>query len=1087
MAGAPSEQGEGGSLMPGRGVIAWMAENPVASNLLMVFLLFAGGLTLLQIKQEVFPEFELDVITVHATYVGAAPTEVESGVVAPIEEAVRTIEGLKEVRATAAEGMGIVTIELLRGTNADRALSDVKSAVDRITAFPEAIERPVVSLFGFKMKVVTVAVHGSADPHVLRDYAEKVRLDLMGDDAVTYVELGSARAHEIAIEVPEATLRKLNFSLGEIAEKVRQGSVESPGGSLRTASGEVLLRTDERRLRGSQFESIILREGDKGALLRLSDVATIRDDFEESDDEATFNGEPAVLVGLYRVGDESPLTVSEAAKRYLAEQEGKLPDGVQLSLWNDQSEFLRGRIDLLLRNAFLGLLLVLGVLGLFLELKLAFWVTAGIPISFIGAFVLLPLFGNVSINMISLFGFIITLGMVVDDAVVVGEAIHLERGRGSTPLHAAINGAREVARPVIFSIATTCMAFMPLMFVPGVYGKFFMQMPVVVVLVLLLSLVESLLILPAHLAHSTPIEAPGWRNYLLRSVGIGHLSRAQSRFGRWFEGAVIRYYVPLLARVLRARGLTLAIAASALVLCVGLVLGGRLQAEFFPRIEQDFAGVEVTLPYGTPVAETRAIQARVIAAAQASLEALGGAERYGQGIMARVGRIGLQDEFSEDKNREASAHQTEVVVGFVPAAERPFGLSAFVREWRSRLADITGIDKLHYRYTTDVGSGSPIHFRLSHRDIETLNAAASELGGRLRDYSGVEEVDKGSRAGKEERLFRLTDEGSALGLTAADLATQVRHAFYGAEALRYQRGRDEVKVMVRLPRAEREVLSTLENLRLRTKARGEIALGEAAVVEPTRGYTEIERHNGRRVLNVTAEVSEDANAGAINAAVEADLMPQLLARYPGLHYELGGDQAAQKETQAGMAIGFALAIFAIFALLAVAFRSYAQPLLIMSAIPFGIVGATVGHLLLGYKISIMSFFGFVALSGVVVNDSLILLASINTYRARGMGVSTATRRAARRRFRPILLTSLTTFFGLTPMILETSLQARFLIPMALSLGFGVLFATLIILLMLPALYLQVCGVRFAFKRRARARLRARGARDQAAALLDLGR
>lgn len=1038
-----------------RGVLAWMALNPVAANLMMVLLLLSGLLLLSRQKQEIFPEFELDFVRVHVTYPGAAPTEVERGIVLAVEEAVRGVDGIKTLRSTAAEGMGIINVELVRDAESDRALNDIKSALDRITSFPEAIERPVVSLFSVKMQVVNVAVHGEVPLKTLRQVAEQVRDDLIQDPAITTVELGSAKPYEISIEVPQHNLRKYGLTLGQIAKVVGESSIEVPGGSVRTTRGEVLLRAAERKQAGREYGDIIVREGADGTLLRLQDLAQIRDGFSEAEDEATYNGEPALIVGLYRVGQETPIAVAEAAKAYVAQREGSLPEGVSLSLWNDKSDFLRQRIDLLLNNAKLGLVLVLLILGVFLEPKLAFWVTAGIPISFIGAFVLLPFFGDVSINMISVFGFIVTLGMVVDDAIVVGEAAYLHRSQGKSLARSAIDGVREVARPVLFSITTTCIAFAPLIFVPGAYGKFFLQMPVVVILVLILSLFESLLILPAHLAHSPTLEAPTLTNRILRAFGFVWIYRKQQRFSAGFERFVQRRYLPLLQLAAQRRMSTLLACISLFILAIALVAGGRVGTEFFPKIEQDFSGVEITLPFGTPVRTTREIQQRVISAANATFEDFGGSERYGRGILARIGRIGLQDEFSEDKNREGSAHLTEIVVGLVPAGERDFSVAEFTEKWRARLEQLAGIDTIRYRFTTDVGSGYPIDFRLAHAEMGTLRRASEELATRLQDFAGVRDISDGYREGKEQLEFRLKAEGRALGLKPSDLAHQVRAAFYGAEALRQQRGRDEMRVFVRLPREERESLQTLENLIIRTPTGGEVVLGEAAHLRRSRGYTEINRYNGRRVLNVTADLGGDVNATDIIASVERDIMPELLASYPGLSYELGGDQQAQAETSAGLGIGFAMALVGMFSLMAIAFRSYVQPLIVMAAIPFGLVGAICGHLLLGYKLSMMSFFGIVALSGVVVNDSLIFITSINDYRAAGMGAASAVYKAGVRRFRPILLTSLTTFFGLAPMILETSVQARFLIPMALSLGFGVLFATFIILLLVPALYLLI--------------------------------
>ena len=622
-------------------------------------------------------------------------------------------------------------------------------------------------------------------------------------------------------------------------------------------------------------------------------------------------------------------------------------------------------------------------------------------------------------------------------------------------------GVREVAAPVIFSIATTCVAFAPLLFVPGLFGKFFKQIPVVVILVLVLSLFESLLILPAHLGHSSPLSGRGLLNGALRGLGVHHLDRWQQRFGVVFESFVAKRYAPFLAKAVERGGLTLAICAGVLIVTVGAVAGGRVGFSFIPKIESDFARLAITMPYGTSVGRTRDVQDAAIRAAERVVRRYGRRADVARGVLAAIGEQGLVRSPGGGAGSAGgpSAHIAEVVVGFVPSEQRSFTAAQFTERWRADMGEVPGVESMRFQYATGADAGMPIQFELSHRSLETLRQASAELAGRLREFDGLIDVDDGYARGKDQLDLKLSSEGRALGVTEAELATQVRHALFGAEAVRQQRGRDEVRVYVRRPKGERESLSFVEGLLVRTPQGGEIPLSQAAHVRRGRAYTTISRIDGRRVFNVTADTTASVNATAVVGQIEKDVMPQLIDRYPGLAYALGGEQKTQAETLGGLRKGFALALLGMFALMAIAFRSYTQPLIIMTAIPFGLVGAVLGHMLLGFNLSIMSMFGVVALSGVVVNDSLILISAINEYRRSGMSLRESVLAGGQRRFRPILLTSLTTFLGLTPMILEQSTQARFLIPMALSLGFGVMGATFITLLLVPALYVMLDGAK----------------------------
>jgi multidrug efflux pump subunit AcrB len=1036
-----------------RGPIAWMAKNAVASNVLMLTLIVGGIVTLASgaVRQEVFPEVELDVVSISVIYPGASPAEVEQAVVLAVEEAVRGIDGVKKVTSTAMEGQASTLVELLLGTDKDRALNDVKSTIDRITSFPEDVERPTVSLLSNRQQVISLVLYGDVDEATLRSVAENSRRELLQDSRITYVELSGIRPLEISIEVPQTQLRKHGLTLDEVAARVRAASVELPGGGVKTRGGEVLLRTTERRDSGHEFGDIVLLSQPDGSQVRVRDVATVRDGFREVDKEATYNGKRAVMINVYRVGDETPLTVSAAAKEYVAKLQQTLPEGLSAAPWFDTAEMYEGRLSLLLGNARIGLVLVLLTLGLFLEARLAFWVTLGIPVSFAGSLLFFPA-ADVSINMISLFAFIVTLGMVVDDAIVIGEATYQLRMEGKGRLQAAIQGTKEVAQPVIFAILTTCVAFAPMLMVPGPMGKFFRVVPIVVITVLLVSLGESLLILPAHLSH----PMPWWlRGVLSPYLWIMHWV-AKLDMPRRLEHHIQRTYAPILHKALAWRYFTIMAGLALLVLTLGYVVG-RIPFTFLPKVEGDLITAHLEMPVGTPVAETQRIADQIAAVAQSIIDeesAKVEAPTISRGLYEEVGAMSMLEAGPEGVLQNEGSHYATVMAYLIDAGSRGLTTQQFVQRWRQEMGEIPGAESLTFAYEVGVEPGKPIDIQLIHDDVATLEAAAQRLAAEIASYSGLSDIDSGVTKGKDQLDFRLTDAALAQGLTEFELARQVRAAFFGAEAVRQQRGRDEIRVYVRLPIEDRRSLYNVEELIVRTPMGGEMPLSQAAIIDRGQAYTVIRRSDGRRNISVTADVTdEDANANDINAQIRQRELPQLLADIPGLAYSLGGEQERQAETMGALGLGFALAMIVMFSMLAIVFRSYTQPILVMSPIPFGMVGAVWGHVLMGFSLSLMSMMGLIALSGVVVNDSLLLIVSMNRFRDEGMSQWEAAMAGGTRRFRPILLTSLTTFFGLASMILETSVQARFLVPMAVSLGFGILVATMITLLIVPCAYL----------------------------------
>jgi multidrug efflux pump subunit AcrB len=1025
------------------GAIAWMASNPVAANLIMLVCLVGGFVMMTQIRQEVFPEFESDIVTVTVAYPGASPEEVEKGIVLAIEERVTGIDGVKKVSSSSVEGAGTVTVEALAGADVDRLAQDVKSEVDRITSFPEDAESPEVVIASNRRQTMSVAIYGDLDERVLREVAETVRDEFLQDPEITQVDLSGVRDLEIAVEIPEERLRAHGLTLRQVADIIGRSALELPGGSVKTEQGEILVRVKDRRDLGREFAALPVVTTPEGAVVRLEDLGTVTDGFEDTDLFARYNNQPAVLLNIYRVGDQTPISVSDAVQRHMERLEHMLPAGVNLAKRSDSSDIFRQRMDLLTRNGLMGLALVFILLAVFLEIRLAFWVSMGIPISIMGSFLILPGLG-VTFNMISMFAFIITLGIVVDDAIVVGENVYQQKEQGLPYLKAAVAGAREVVVPVTFSVLTNIVAFLPMLFIPGVMGKIFWVIPAVVISVFAISLVESLFVLPSHLGH----QKTGGTSWFC------FVHRAQARFSKGFMRLVATVISPLLLWSIRLRYLTLALAVGTLAATVGYVASGRMGMVMFPKVESDYAYVEVALPFGSPVARTEAAVDRMVRAARELADENGGDELV-EGVYSQVGT-------------SSGGHQGSVRVFLTPPEQRTLSTTEFTRLWRERVGPIAGAE--YVKFESDrggPGSGAALTVELSHRDTRVLEQAGEDLAQALAKYAQVSDIDDGFSAGKVQLDVRIRPEGRSLGLTSQDVARQIRAAFFGAEALRQQRGRNEIRVMVRLPKDERISLQHIEDFLVRTPAGTDVPLREVADVSTGRSYTSIDRRNGRRVISVTADVNPPSEAASIQNVLKETYLPELRDHYQGLEFSFEGRQADIQEGMQALLLGLGMANLCIFALLAVPLRSYVQPLIIMTSIPFGIVGAVFGHLLMGYSMSLVSLFGIVALSGVVVNGALVLIDCANNKRRLGQAALCSIHEAAVQRFRPILLTTVTTFGGLAPMIWETSRQARFLIPMALSLGFGIVFATFITLGIVPSLYMVLEDVK-RFLRRLRA-------------------
>jgi len=1041
---------------PTRGLLGWFASNHVAANLLMFLIIAAGLLTIFTVKVEFFPEFDLDMITVSVPYLGASPTDVEEGVVLRVEEAIAAVDGIKRMTATAAEGAGTILVEVEEYADAKEVLDDIKAEIDRITTFPEETEKPIIAELTSRYEVTTVVLYGEASEKALKQAADRVRDDLTAMDNISQVEVAGVRPYEISVEVSETTLRRYGLTFDQVAAAVRNSSLDVPAGSVKTSGGEILVRTEGQKYYGPEFEKIIVLSRNDGTTVRLGDIASVRDDFEDSDLYSRFDGKRAALVKVYRVGEQGALDVADTVRRYVEEKRNALPAGISIAIWQDTSDLLRARINLLTRNAYLGLALVFICLTMFLNIRLAFWTTMGIPISFLGAFWLLPRF-DVSINMISLFAFIMSLGLVVDDAIVVGENIFALRRQGLSRLESAIRGVREMSAPVTLAVLTTVFAFVPLLYVSGIMGKIMRVIPVVVISVLMVSLVEAMLILPAHLSARRVIRGFGFFVVFDKIQGW-----TERRLEHFVNGVFARF----VTRAVTWRYVTVAAGLAIFAITIGWIAGGYMKIVFFDAVEADNMIATIAMPLGTPAKQTEEVAGRIEHAVEEVRREVD-AQRKGEPSIVKHIATTIGDQPMSrgggpvrTLGNVAESHLAEVNVELLGGEERGDISSVDLKNrWREVVGEIPGVSSMTF-FSEIMTTGEAINVELSHQKFENLLAAVEELKSLLREYTGVSDIADSFDEGKAELKLALKDTGRSLGLTLSDLAKQVRQGFYGEEAQRIQRGRDDIRVMVRYPEQERKSLSDVENMRIRLRDGTEIPFREVADASYGRGYATISRADRRRVINVTADVDEAiANSREINKDLAARVLPKLISEHPGLQYRFAGEERERDESLSSLKISYPLALLAMYALLAVQFRSYFQPVIVMSAIPFGIVGAVIGHILMGFvfgttfNLGLLSMLGIVALSGVVVNDSLILIDLINKERQVGVELVQTLKDCAIRRFRPIMLTTLTTFFGLAPMLLERSLQARFLIPMAISLAFGVMFATCITLLLVPSLYM----------------------------------
>lgn len=1013
------------------GPIRWFANNPVAANLLMVFLIIGGALALPAMNKEFFPDFEMNVVSVSLPYPGAGPSEVEQQICIRIEEAVHDLSGVKSIKSTARQDMGTVQIEAESGYNMQRLTAEVKNRVDAITTFPADAERPIVTELAHRHRMLVVTLAGELPERDLKELGERLRDDLAAQPHVSNVDLTSPRAYEVSIEVSEYTLRRFGLKFSDVVSAIRGSSLNLPAGAIKAEGGDIQLQTRGQAYDRADFESIPLVSTSDGTQLVVGDVATVIDGFEDLDVRTRFNNKPSHNFQVYVTSEPNTLKTSESVHRWADKVRPSLPPGVELEVWQDSADPFRGRANTLVKNGIGGLILVFVVLMLFLRPLLALWVCIGIGVAFMGTFLVLPYTG-VSLNMISLCAFLLILGIVVDDAIIVGEAIHSKQLQGEEGVASAISGARSVVKPVMYAVVSTMIFVTPMFFMPGEMASSAIPIPVVVIAALSFSLIECLLILPSHLAHMRPPQ-PSQYSFLRK------LETVRLKFADGMITFSEKVYRPILHRALNANLLVCAFFMVALLFSLALYGGNWIRSGFFPEITADYSSTRITLEEGGAYADTMKVLRKVEAAALQVKNEYNSNPLYAQDLPA-IGHI------------DSRGTGNEVLV-FINVVSTAVDISEVTERWREVIGDPGPVKSMHMQYTFN-DMGKPITLVFMSSSLEDLRAVATTLGDVLETYPGVYNIQNSLQSPREEIVLGLKPAAENLSVTLSDLARQVREGFYGAEAQRIPRIKEDVRVMVRYPEKERLSVDNLNEMRVRTPDGSEVPFETVASVGYQPSYLSIKRQDRMRILKVTADVAvETSNPRVVVGEIIAEHLPQLQKQYLGLTLRLDGEMQEETEFLTAMLTLMGLAMLIVYALMAIPFRSYWQPLLVLTAVPFGVMGAIFGHAIFDWQISMFSLLGVIAAAGVVVNDNLVLIDRINQVRESGVDLFESLLQGAQDRFRPIILTSLTTFVGLLPIMSETSVQAQFLIPMVISLAFGVLFATGVTLILVPCLYL----------------------------------
>ena len=1017
-------------------MIAWFARHPTAANLFMAAIMILGVVALPGLQRETFPEIKNDKVEVRVVYKGATTAEVEDAICRRVEDAIDGITDIDETRCEAREGVGIATAVMREGADMTRFLDDVKSEVDAISDFPDQAEAPVVQELGRTDAVVSIAITGPQDPVALKAYAEDVKARLQTLRQIATVTIKGFSTHQIRIEVDAATLRRYGLSAADIAATVQRQSVSSPAGELQGDQEDVLLRFDDQRKTAAEFQDLVVISGASGAAIRLGEIATITDRFDRDEEKVLFNGQRAAILDIAKTRAQDILRAFSAVSDFVAAENLRAPTGMQLVLTQDRSSVVRDRLHMLTSNGMQGLVAVFLVLWLFFSFRYSFWVTMGLPVSFLGALFVLPMLG-ITINMISMVGLLIGVGLLMDDAIVIAENIAARLHKGDRPLDAAVNGVGQVLPGVLSSFATTLLVFGSLAFISGEIGQILRVVPIVLILVITVSLVEAFLILPSHLGHS------------LSHMKAREPSRFRAAFERGFAHFRDQRFGPLLNRAIDHRYLTIGIVLMLFLLAVAMPVGGKLKFTGFPDIEGDLVEARILLPQGTPLARTESVVAHLTGVVRSINEDLRSAQPGGQDLVQNLTVL-----FGENPDAyETGPHVARIVVDLLSAEVRGTTMDEFRNRWREQAGAMTDIIVLKFAEPTIGPGGRAIDIRLIGSDLEQIKSASSDLRHWLDGYAGVIDLSDDLRPGKREYRLQLKDSAGVLGMDANNLANQVRAAFLGFKTDEFPRGPETYEVDLRLAGTDRMDIDDLEQLSVVGPDNTLIPLPVVADLVETRGWARINRIDGRRTVTVQGDVDRGlANAQELLGLAKEDIFPTLQERYPSVVIDVQGESNESAKTGGSIARNVLLGMIGVYMLLALQFRGYLAPVTVMSVIPTALIGVIFGHMALGLDLTLPSMVGMASLFGVVVNDSILLVVFIREARATGVAVAQAAREAAIARFRPILLTSITTIAGLTPLLLEKSLQAQILIPLAASLAFGLMAATAIALFLVPSIY-----------------------------------
>lgn len=1051
-----------------RSVIRWAVDNAPATNTLVVAILVWGTWCAMSLQREFWPYSNLDVVQVAVEYRGASPDEVEEGICQRIEESVRSVDGIYRITSVAREGGGAVSIELasdVSEADVQEILAEIRSRVDGIPSFPALAEQPIVQRLQPRTTAISIGVIGPDDSTIaaslaLRDLAERIRDEVLLDDSISQAEVVGVPRYQIDVEISEDTLRQYDLTLGEVASIVQQENVEVPGGTIRSSSQDILLRGSNQQSTGESIAQIPLVRDPGGVVLTIGDLGQVHDAFTDDTAISRINGRPGLAVQIDTSSTEDIIQVGKAVHTFIDGY--SVPEGYELVAFRDRTGDVEGRLLLLVKNGWQGLVLVFLLLTLFLELRLAIWVSMGIPLSIAGACAVMY-HTDQTLNMTSMFAFLIALGIMVDDAIVIGENIYVHRSMGKSFRDAAIDGTAEVMPSVITSVLTTILAFLPMLFMTGRLARFTEVLPLAMIAILLFSLGEALTVLPSHLAHRDGLFMKSLSWLLGPFTWVGSIVQLVNRqVARGMSAFIDKLYLPTLKQSLRYPAFVVCGAIAFLLIAIGTIRSGVVPFVLLPKIDSNFCTVIVAFPDGTPeqvtVEATKQLEAAIVAVNDESVDE--GLTANPNGVINAIHRaVGYGASTTGEVS--SGSHVGSLTVQLVDVGDRDITSQEIVQRWRQKSGKFLGADTVSFGSGPRAIAGMPIEFSLLARseDVPKLTAAVNECVNQLENYPGVHDITAGGRPGKWEYRLQIKDNAKAMGVSLAELSSTVRAAYHGEEAMRLQRGRHEVELRVRYPRSQRESLADFEKIRVRDNRGNERPLTELAEIDTQRGYSTIHRIDQMRSITVTADVDEDiANALQITTDLKQTLRPKLAAVYPSLRVAWEGQEEQTNESMQSMIYGFAAVVLGMYFLFTIEFKSYTQPLLVLSIIPFGFCGALFGHLFQGLPFTLFSIYGLVALSGILVNDSIVLIDFINRRLAEGLSLDEAVIDAGRRRCRPVLLTSLTTIGGMLPILLETSRQAQVLIPMATSLSFGLIFATALVLILAPVGYYLLASV-----------------------------